>query len=65
MCLYTSLGPKQTEEIKRIKTELTNKSSQKDDLSQNRPITLLTSFYFFQPIRGQSVEMQTMNNMYI
>ena len=42
------LGPIHTKKIRRIKTELTNKSSQKDDLNQNRPITLLNLFYFFQ-----------------
>jgi len=38
--------------IKRIKTELMNKSSKKDDLSRNRPITLINSFYFFQAVWG-------------
>jgi hypothetical protein len=32
------------EKLKRIKAELTNKSSKKDDLSRNRPITLINSF---------------------
>ncbi len=58
-------GTKQTEKIKRIKTKLTNKLSKKDDLTWNRPITLVTPFYFFQSVWGQSGEMQTMNNVCI
>jgi len=41
--------------MKRIKCELTTKSSQKDDLNDNAPITLLHSFYFFQCELGHSV----------
>ena len=38
--------------VRRIKTELTNKSSKKDDLNRNRPITLLNSFYLFHRLKA-------------
>jgi hypothetical protein len=38
-----TLGPIHTEKNKRIKSKLTNKSSRKDDLNRNRPITFLNS----------------------
>ena len=47
--------------IKRIKTKLTNKLSKKNDLTWNRPITLVTPFYLFQSVLYKSGEMQTMN----
>jgi hypothetical protein len=37
------MGSNTLEKIRRIKTELTNKSSRIDDLSWNRPITSLNS----------------------
>jgi hypothetical protein len=42
--VLSSMGSNTLEKLKRIKTELTNKSSKKDDLSRNTPITLINSF---------------------
>jgi hypothetical protein len=40
-------APNRLDELKEKKSELTNKSSEKDDLNVNGPITLLNSVLFF------------------
>ncbi len=40
---FFSMAPNRLKKIRRVNTELTNKSSRIDDLNQNRPITLLNS----------------------